>query len=191
MKMTSAKQIFDSFPGIWKLTRETLTPLKQWQYSGAESIRANGFAAFTLSESDPNLLIYSEKVTIHSDSDGSSVMNGMEAKQKYKYRYESATKTLSKYFFDDRLFYSLKIDTRHGHETAEAIASNEVSGCGTHLCIQDLYEANYLFLNDKQFELKYTINGPKKCYEIITQFEKCNDEEIVQLGIQIENGEIL
>lgn len=189
--MTSARQIFDSFPGIWKLTRETLTPLKQWQHSGAESIRANGFAAFTPSESDPNLLVYSEKVTIHSGSDVASVMNGMEAKQKYKYRYESATKTLTKYFFDDRLFYALKIDTRHDNDTTEATASNEVFGCGTHLCIQDIYEANYSFFSDKQFELKYTISGPKKCYEIITQFEKCNDEEIAQLGIQIENGEIL
>lgn len=188
--MGSAKQIFDSLPGIWKLSRETLTPLKQWQHSGAECIKASGFAVFTPVESDPNLLIYSEKVTINSDTD--NVMNGMEAKQKYKYRYDTSTSSLTKYFFDDRLFYTLKIDDdRHQeNETTEATASNKVvGGCGTHLCIQDLYEANYSFCNDKYFELKYTINGPKKCYEIINKYDKCNSNEVD--NVQIQNGEIL
>lgn len=193
MKMSSAKQIFDSLPGIWKLTRETLTPLKQWQYSGAECIRANGFAAFIPSESDPNLLIYSEKVTIiNSGNDNSNGMNGMEAKQKYKYRYDTTTSALTKYFFDDRLFYTLKIEEQHDNETTEATASNQVIECGgTHLCIQDLYEANYSFGNGNYFELKYTINGPKKCYEINNKYEKCNSNEAADLGLHIENGEIL
>lgn len=189
--MGSAKQIFDSLPGIWKLTRETLTPFKQWQQSGAECIKASGFAAFTLAESDPDLLTYSEKVVINSDNDNSSGMNGMEAKQKYKYRYDKSTSSLTKYFFDDRLFYTLKIEAGHDNETTEAMASNKVVGCGTHLCIQDLYEAHYSFCNDNYFELKYTINGPKKCYEIVNKYEKCNSNEVSDLGIQVENGEIL
>lgn len=192
MKMFGAKQIFDLLPGIWRLQRETLTPLKQWQLSGAECIKANGFAVFTSTETDPNLLIYSEKVKINSANDGnSSGMNGLEAKQRYKYRYDAAATTLTKYFFDDRLFYTLKIDTRHDNESTEAMATNQVIGCGEHLCIKDLYKANYSFANDHQFELKYTIEGPKKCYEIITKYEKCNSNEIEQLNLQIENGEIL
>lgn len=200
--MASAKQIFDSFSGIWRITRETLTSLKQWQHSGAECIKASGFAAFTPLESDPNLLIYSEKVTINSGNDNSNGMNGMEAKQKYKYRYDSSTSSLTKYFFDDRLFYTLKFDdSPHGQDndgttttkaTTEASASSRVAGaCGTHLCIQDLYEAKYSFDNDCYFELKYTINGPKKCYEIINKYEKCNSNEIAVLGLKLENGEIL
>lgn len=190
--MVCAKQIFDLLPGIWRLRRETLTPLKNWQNAGAECIKANGFAAFTSTETDPNLLIYSEKVKIHSDNDDNSGMNGMEAKQKYKYRYDPTATTLKKYFFDGRLFYTLKIDenTRDNGAT-EAKASNALIGCGEHLCIQDLYKANYSFANDNQFELKYVIEGPKKCYEIITKFEKCNPDEIAQLNIQIENGEIM
>lgn len=189
-KMCSARQIFDSLPGIWRLTRETLTPLKQWQNSGAECIKAKGFAAFTLIESDPEQLIYSEKVTIYNENDNENVMNGMQAKQKYKYRYDNKTNTLTKLFFDDRLFYEMKFDARNDvGSTTEATA---ITGCGTHLCIQDLYEANYSFRTDKLFELKYTVNGPKKCYEIITKYEKCSPDEIEQLNdIEIVNGEIL
>lgn len=193
MKMASAKQIFDSLPGIWRITRETLTPLKQWQNSGAECIKASGYAAFISAESDPNLLLYSEKVRINSgdDASNSSGMNGLEAKQKYKFRYDNSTSSITKYFFDDRLFYTLKIDDKNDN-TTEATASNVITvGCGTHLCIQDLYEANYSFHNDKYFELTYTINGPKKCYEIINTYEKCNDDEVNELAIQIENAEIL
>lgn len=186
--MCSAKQIFDSFPGIWKLTRETV-PLKQLHNSGTEYIRANGFAAFSPMESDSELLIYSEKVTVNCATN--SKLNGLEARQKYKYRYDNAERTLTKYFFDDRLFYTMKIDNRYDGETAEATASNHVTGCGTHLCIQDLYEADYFFANDKQFRLKYTINGPKKCYEIITMYDKCSTDEVARLGLEIANGEIL
>lgn len=189
--MMTAKQIFDSLPGIWKLTRETLTPLKQWQLSGAECIKASGFAAFTPVESNPGLLIYSEKVIINSASGSNSGMNGVEAKQKYKYRYDGANTTLTKYFFDDRLFYTLKIDAQQSEGSTDATASSEAVGCGEHLCIEDLYEANYSFLNDRQFELKYTINGPKKCYGIITKFDKCNSDEVAQIGLTLENGEIL
>lgn len=184
--MCSAKQIFDSLPGIWKLSRET-NPLKQLQNSGTEYFKANGFAAFTSMESDPNLLIYSEKVTIESANE----MNEMEAKQKYKYRYDNVEKTLTKYFFDDRLFYTIKFDNQHDNKTAKATASNHVTGCGKHLCIQDLYEANYAFSNDKHFQMKYTVNGPKKCYEIITKYEKCSANELAESDIQITNGEIV
>lgn len=189
--MSSAKQIFDLLPGIWRLTRETLTPFKQWQNSGAECIKANGYAAFIANESEPNLLIYSEKVTINSDSD--NTMNGMEAKQKYKYRYDKSAETLTKYFYDDRLFYELKIGINPSgdDDKTEATASNELKFCGSHLCIQDTYDANYVFRNNDEFELKYSIKGPKKCYQIITKFEKCKADQVSQLGLEIINDEII
>lgn len=189
--MSSAKQIFDALPGIWRLTRETLTPLKQWQNSGAECIKANGYAAFIGNEAQPNLLIYSEKVTINRDGD--NVMSGMEAKQKYKYRYDKSAETLIKYFYDDRLFYELKIaaSSCDSGGATEAAAINEAKFCGSHLCVQDTYDANYVFRNDEQFELTYSVKGPKKCYQIITKFEKCKADEVTQLGLGVINDEIL
>lgn len=186
--MTSAKQIFDILPGVWKLSRQTLTPLKQWQNSGAECIKANGFAAITCTDSDPNVLIYSEKVTISDLNDNNGIMNGMEARQKYKYQFDSNANTLTKYFFDDRLFYSLNCD-----ETTDngSVTSGGRSLCGEHLCIQDNYVANYLFSETgHSYTLKYTINGPNKCYEIITEYEKCQPNQQAELGIEIFNGEI-
>lgn len=190
MKMSNVKQIFDSLPGIWRLTRETLTPLKQWQNSGAECIKANGFAVFIPNDTDPNLLIYTEKVTINSDD---NAMNGMQAKQKYKYRYDKSAQTLTKYFYDDRLFYEMKIGANPSDSEGrtEAIASNELRFCGSHLCVQDTYEASYVFRNDDRFELNYSVKGPKKCYRIITQYEKCNADEEAQLNLDIVNDEIL
>lgn len=194
MIMSSVKQIFDSLPGIWRLTRETLTPLKQWQNSGAECIKANGYAAFIIHESDPNWLIYSEKVTINSDRGSGNAMNGMQAKQKYKYRYDKLTETLTKYFFDDRLFYELKIidaSSSNREGVTEVITSSDLKCSGSHLCIEDVYDANYSFQNSEQFKLNYSVNGPKKCYQIITKYEKCNGDEVAQLGLAIMNNEIL
>lgn len=188
--MSTAKQIFEYLPGIWKLTRQTITPLKQWEKSGAECIKGNGFAAFIPCDTDSNLLIYSEKITINIPDDDTNPMNGLEAKQKYKYRYDGIASTLTKYFFDDRLFYTLEFNSENStadNVAVEASASSEIIGCGEHLCIQDLYVAKYSFKDQRNFLLKYTINGPKKCYEIINEYEKCDSNS----AAAIENGEIV
>lgn len=183
----SAKQIFDILPGIWKLSRQTLTPLMQWQNSGAECIKANGFASITFTDSDPNVLIYSEKVTISDPNDSNSVMNGMEAKQKYKYQFDPRANTLTKYFCDDRLFYALNFDG--AADTGTVTGGHSL--CGEHLCIEDNYVAHYLFNEaGDSYTLKYTIKGPRKCYEIITEYEKCPSSQQAALGIEILNGEM-
>lgn len=192
-----AKQIFDSLAGIWRLVRHTTTPLEHWQNAGAECIRATGVAAFILSDEDPNMLIYSEKVFIQNPNDATSPMSGVEAKQKYKYRYDDRASSITKYFFDDRLFYKMNFDQNQSEQSSEAItacgrsSSELTTACGEHLCIQDLYLANYTFKNDNSFVLKYKINGPKKCYEITNEYEKFSFDEINKLGIHIENGQIL
>lgn len=191
--MTTAKQIFEYLPGIWRLTRKTITPLTNWNQSGAECIQGHGFAAIVPSTTDPNLLIYSEKVTIHNPDDDSSVMNGLEARQKYKYLFDSNASTLTKYFFDDRLFYTLdfKPAKEDGTTVTEATAASSVMACGEHLCEQDFYIANYQFINRRNFVLKYSINGPKKCYEIITEFEKLDTDQMQELDARVENGAIV
>lgn len=113
----------------------------------------------------------------------SSSMNGMEAKQKYKYQYDPDANTLTKHFSDDRLFYVLK-PNRVGENGEHHLS-------GDHLCIEDRYAADYSFNgNGNQYTLKYNVNGPKKCYGIITEYQKLKPNELVNLGYEIVNGEI-
>lgn len=189
--MSKAKQIFDYLPGIWRLIRQTTTPLEHWQNAGAECIKATGFASFTISDENPNLIIYSEKVVIQTSNDGNKI-SGLEAKQKYKYRFDGDASTLTKYFSDDRLFYALDFsqsELNNEHVTTSASGTNQLTACGEHLCIQDLYVANYIFKSDQEFIVKYSIRGPKKCYEILNEYEKCDPNE--SCDVKIENGEII
>lgn len=190
--MSTSKQIFEYLPGIWRLSRQTLTSLKEWDRSGADCIKGNGFAAFIQPKDDPNLLIYSEKVTITVPDDSNSAMNGLEAKQKYKYRYDGQASTFTKYFFDDRLFYTLDLNGSTG--TSGAVGASgfgEVIANGEHLCERDFYVAKYNFCDQQTFSLTYSVNGPKKCYEIQNEFRRCEADEAQVLGIVVENDEIV
>lgn len=201
--MVSSKQLFDYLPGIWKLSRKTFTPLKNWQNSGAECIIANGYAAFIASKTEPNLLIYSEKVYVRNlnDSNLDATTPATVAKQKYHYRYEETTRNIVKYFSDGRLFYELNINSAPKPEGSEKHAEETLSGqsviqaCGEHLCIQDNYVANYVFNNldstNSKFTLSYSVSGPKKCYEITTEFERINSVDLIELDIQIKSDAIV
>lgn len=189
--MSKAKQIFDNLPGIWRLMRQTTTPSGHWQNAGAECIKATGIASFIISHEDPNLIIYSEKVVIQCSNDGNKI-SGLEAKQKYKYRFDRNASTLTKYFSDDRLFYVLDFsqsELSNEHITTSVSDTNQLTACGQHLCIQDLYVANYIFRSNQEFIVKYSIRGPKKCYEIFNEYEKCDPCEISD--VKIENAEII
>lgn len=190
--MSSAKQIFEYLPGIWRLSRQTLTSLKEWDLSGAECINGNGFAAFILHKKDPNLLIYSEKVTVTLPADQKSAMNGMEATQKYKYRFDGQASTLSKYFFDDRLFYTLDLGAANELCAASGSGSGYTAStaCGEHLCEQDFYTAKYIFIDRNSFSLTYSVKGPKKCYEIQNEYKRCEGDEAQTLGIYFQDHEI-
>ena len=41
-----------------------------------------------------------------------------------------------------------------------------------HLCIKDHYDAKFEFLSDNEFELSFSVIGPKKDYSIQTQFTR-------------------
>lgn len=48
------------------------------------------------------------------------------------------------------------------HETRKAQAS--------HLCLKDFYHALFYFLNEQSFQIDYLVKGPKKNYQIQTQY---------------------
>ena len=147
MKSKIVKQVFDFLPGRWKIARSVASQVL------CENIKADGDAAFIVSKDNPNLILYSEKVTIYNSALNTSLI----AMQKYKYKHDIATSSISKYFNDGKFFYKLNI-------------SDHKIG-GEHLCIQDKYTSNYVF-GDGQFTITYSVEGPSKCYEIITEYTK-------------------
>lgn len=166
MKTKSAKQIFDFLPGVWKIVRSVESNILY------ENIKAHGYAAFIVSKDDNNLILYSEKVTVHNIN--MDIISN--STQKYKYRYDPAKLSISKYFNDGKFFYTMNI-------------SNQKI-CGEHLCILDKYVPNYVFDNNK-FTLTYSVNGPSKCYEIITEYIKTSIDDMLISGMIIENEEIV
>lgn len=160
-----------------------------------ESINADGYAVFCRSDTDKNLLHYSEKVTVYNmNLNNTKSPEGIEARQKYQYKYDDELATLTKYFTDGRLFYQLNFVGADGESSAKAVGdSNKI--CGEHLCIQDNYVSDYAFGSGSggqaAFTLTYSVNGPKKCYDIRTEYEKVEAKQAECLGIKIVNGEIL
>lgn len=193
--MNSSKQIFEYFPGIWRLTRITTSKVKEFtaNITGGECINANGYAAFIKTKSDPNVIVYSEKVTVFNL--GAGAQGGIEAKQKYKYKYDPMTATVTKYFSDDRLFYQLNINDSEEQSTTAISDLSCFRATGDHLCIQDNYAANYSFSQNPNgiplITLTYSVNGPKKCYDIITEYERIQCDNLDEFGIVIENEEIV
>ncbi len=165
MKTKTAKQIFDFLPGVWKITRNVESNVLY------ENIKAQGYAAFVVSKDDDNLILYSEKVTVHNIN-METISN---CAQKYKYKYDPTKLSISKYFNDGKFFYTMNI--------------LDQKICGEHLCILDKYVPNYVFDNNS-FTLTYSVNGPSKCYEIITEYTKISIDDVSILGLTIENEEI-
>lgn len=86
-------------------------------------------------------------------------MNGQmkgEGRQSYIYRLED--NNMVKYFKDGRKFYEMRFDGHFAY--------------GRHLCGEDVYMAEYEFVDDDQFKLRYIIKGPKKDMVIETEFMK-------------------
>lgn len=196
--MKTSKQIFDYFPGIWKLTRKTSSKLQGWPgHITGECIKADGYAIFVPSDTDKNLLYYAEKVTIYNlPVNNAKSFGGIEGRKRYHYRYDEETNVLSKYFTDGRLFYDVNFKSDGIESLANAIGDPRRNTiCGSHLCEKDYYVSDYDFGvgDDGQpvFTLVYSVNGPNKCYDIQTDFEKIDASEANALGIRIENNDIL
>jgi len=96
----------------------------------------------------------------------------LDITQKYIYAYDKIQDILTVYFVDDKNKRGLPFHTIH-------FQSKELSEIGwlangEHLCSQDHYSVNYLFvfngLNLSRFEITYTVKGPEKDYVSQTIF---------------------
>ncbi|KYR01254.1 hypothetical protein DLAC_02374 [Tieghemostelium lacteum] len=150
---------FRSFSGRWNFTREIL------HKNNNERFSVNGIAKFQqLNVGDENTLQYQEEGVMKQLSNSQT----FNITQRYIYQYDEPKDQITVYFDENpkRLFHHLTTTTSVG----------EISNCqavrGYHLCELDHYNATYQFLSDREFQIIYSVQGPKKDYEIKTLFTK-------------------
>lgn len=47
---------------------------------------------------------------------------------------------------------------------------------GSHLCVADMYDTVYVYETDSKHKVVCTVRGPKKDYQILTEYEKCGTQ---------------
>ena len=160
--LPTARQIFELWPGVWRISRQIVSPVQAENMTGI-----NGYCSFLVSRDNPHVIKYSEKVMF---AQGGGAQG--EGTQRYEYRFDADTGSVSKHFKDGRLFYNL------------ALAGGRVRADEPHLCVADTYTPEYLFRDDWQtFRLTYSVSGPAKAYTIITEFVKLGEAEAEGLGV--------
>ncbi|WP_114910110.1 DUF6314 family protein [Cardinium endosymbiont of Sogatella furcifera] len=166
MQPKTAKQVFDFFPGIWKIARHVTAKISK------QNAIAYGYGLFTASEINPNLVVYSEKVAIHYLQSNTTHIG----KQQYQYLYDTAEASLSKHLHNGNLLYKLNL------------LNGQIDG--EHVCMQDSYLSNYIF-ETHRFRIIYTVDGPLKCYRITSIYTSMAGKTLTDLGITIANGVIV
>ncbi|CAD6578638.1 MAG: hypothetical protein ASARMPREDX12_008917 [Alectoria sarmentosa] len=163
---SSMEEIFNSLKGSWKLLRNLDSLLSTYPSGILE-----GTAIFTqrlpTDEGYDAEYLYSERGEFKTQQGLT-----MEATRQYVYRYSRTTDVISVWFVkpDDGSavdYFFHKLDFREtGHGIGSGLESWSASGY--HLCVEDNYNANYLFqLRDSkiaQWHAVFDVHGPKKDY---------------------------
>lgn len=161
MNSTPTTSVFQNLVGKWMLERQITDKLTR------TTAKATGFATFTRKSEEE--LEYLEDIHVKWST-------GMEhpATKHYKYRlendvmsqYNPVTKPNNDEDFER--MYDLVFYEEDGKSKA----------IGDFLCGCDMYKAEYVFDTKKRrFKLSYDVKGPKKDYETLTTFVKCNSDQ--------------
>lgn len=129
----------------------------------------NGQAKFSYLNQDE--LIYKEQGKLILSS--SSPQIPLDITQKYLYTYDKSNDLLTVYFVNGQnqrqsLFHTIHFQPKQSSNLGW-------TANGEHLCSQDHYSAQYLFvfngINLSRFEITYTVKGPAKDYTSKTVFQ--------------------
>ena len=143
MYAIEAKAVLSYFLGDWEMHRVIS---EFGEITGRATFRLNG-------ESDQHL-DYKEAVMLPRLGEQKA-----NAFREYEYRMTDAGFDI---FFSDGATKS-QLFLSFAFVQASILTSH-------HLCIQDHYDAEFVFLSDDEFELSFTVVGPKKDYSIQTRF---------------------
>lgn len=130
----------EDFEGEWILTRVINDRL------AGQVLHAEGVATLRRSEAG---FVYDEEVRLHVP--GQAPMRGTR-----RYLWRSAPGRIAIYFEDGRFFHNLTL----GQPTPE----------DHHDCAPDSYDAAYDFANWPRWSVRWSVSGPRKSYEMRTDF---------------------
>ncbi|MBD5772722.1 DUF6314 family protein [Marinomonas colpomeniae] len=146
MYVIEAEGVLSYFLGDWRIHRVI---------SGFGEI--TGQAMFQLNNQNDKLLNYKEAVTLPSPS------NNQKPNAFREYEYVMTDTGFDIFFSDGATKGELFLSFEFIH--ASILTSH-------HLCIKDHYDAKFEFLSGDEFQLSFTVNGPKKDYSIQTCFTR-------------------
>lgn len=116
---------------------------------------AEGMAIFTPVPENPNRLYYLEQGQFY-------LHHQQNFKIQREYIYNITENHIMIYHARAGQAGEFFIQLTFPYETREAQAS--------HLCLKDFYHAQFYFLNEQSFQIDYQVKGPKKNYQIQTQY---------------------
>ena len=181
----SPENVFTTLKGHWNINRRLESEMSTYQSGNFE-----GMASFDLrSPTDPAYdaeYLYIENGEFRSDQ---GIV--IPATRRYVYRFQREAGIISAWFVKaedgltvDYLFHYVKLALC---EQGSFLRTNERRKClleadGHHLCVEDDYQANYLFkfwdLICDDWELKYHVKGPRKAYSATTQYARDASHDI-------------
>lgn len=145
--MLTHKPIIFFFEGNWTFSREIIS--NNLPYGKAE-----GEASFTTKEE--NFLNY------HEIGKTYILENEKSIPFQKRFLYECHHDTLTVYFADG-------VDSSKVYQHY-VLKEKEIKSIQEHSCGNDLYESYYTILSENEFSLKTIIRGPKKDFEITSDF---------------------
>lgn len=193
----SPENVFTTLKGHWNINRRLESEMSTYQSGNFE-----GVASFDVrSPTDPAYdaeYLYIENGEFRSDQ-GLVI----PATRRYIYRFERKANAISAWFVKaedgstvDYLFHHVKLTPS---EQGSFLGRNGRRRClleadGHHLCVEDDYQANYLFkfwdLVCDDWELKYHVKGPRKAYSATTQYARdalhdiANNDSMSEIGLK-------
>lgn len=185
------ESVFSTLKGHWNIDRRLESEMSTYQ-----SGNFKGVASFeTRSPTDP--AYDAEYLYIENGEFCSDQGLIMPATRRYVYRFQRNINKISAWFVKaedgstvDYLFHCVNFTSC---EQEWFLGTNRLllEANGQHLCIDDDYQANYLFgfqgLICDDWELKYCVKGPRKAYSATTQYVRDGSRHITNNDMMSEN----
>jgi cation diffusion facilitator CzcD-associated flavoprotein CzcO len=173
-----AAAVFTALQGPWRISRRLESALRIYP-----SGNFTGTASFVPSPRKPLEYVYSEEGQLLTESG-----LRLEARRSYKYCYNEDEDRIDVYFNDSRdsgFFHSLRFvhpnDPEASSLSTQTLFPGEVVGkgwraIGDHLCVNDFYDAVYIFpfagIQLREFRITFKVKGPQKDYIATAKYER-------------------